>query len=136
MKKKFVLLSLLVLLSLALYAQSSSETEENLTYLNVDIIKVYQHKDAYFVLYNKSGNKMGQVALPKEWFQYGSGNHSRIRPLPSKLAPYLTVIYKDNEFYKVYLNMPVDRLHPAWAVLDNNIDITARINKETLDISF
>jgi len=42
MKKKFVLLSLLVLLSLALYAQSSSETEENLTYLNVDIIlKIY-----------------------------------------------------------------------------------------------
>ncbi|NMA56936.1 MAG: hypothetical protein GX955_05660 [Treponema sp.] len=136
MKKKFVLLSLLVLLSLALYAQSASETEENFTYFNVDIIKVYQHKDAYFVLYNKNGNKMGQVALPKEWFQYGSENQSRIRPLPSKLAPYLTVIYKDGAFYKVYLNMPVDRLDPAWAILDNNIDISAKINKETLEMSF
>lgn len=131
-----IVLGLLVFLCLSLYAQSLGESSGGFTYLNVEIIKVYQHKDAYFVLYQRNGTKMGQVALPKEWFHYSSENQSKVRPLPNGLNPYLTVIYKDSEFYKVYLNMPVDRLHPSWAVLDNNIDITAKINKETLEMAF
>lgn len=136
MKKKGIILAFLILLGFGLYAQEANQASESFSYLNVDIVKVYQHKDAYFVLYNKSGNKMGQVALPKDWFHYASENKSKIRPLPPKLDPYLTIIYKDGAFYKVYLNMPVDRLHPVWAVLDNNIDISARINTETLEIDF
>lgn len=136
MKKKSIVLGLLALLCIGLFAQEATQSENTFSYFNVDIVKVYQHKDAYYVLYNKSGNKMGQVALPKEWFNYKSENKSKIRPLPLGLGPYLTIIYKDSAFYKVYLNMPVDKMHPSWAVLDNNLDISARINKETLEIDF
>lgn len=135
MKKIAISAVLLVLMVLPFFAQES-ENDGAFTYFNVQILKVYEHKDAYLVLYNKTGTQMGQVALPKEWFKYNSENHSRVRPLPTEMDPYLTVIYKDNAFYKVYLNMPTDRSNSAWSVLSPNIDISSRINTETLDIEY
>ncbi len=136
MKKILMSIVLLVLVSLPFFAQNSEEDRGEFTYFNVQVLKVFEHKDAYLVLYNKTSTKMGQVALPKEWFDYNSSNHSRVRPLPSGMNPYMTVIYKDNSFYKVYLNMPTDRTHSSWAVLSPNIDISSKINKETLEIEF
>ncbi|MBP7480058.1 MAG: hypothetical protein KA785_06375 [Spirochaetaceae bacterium] len=136
MKKIVMSLALLVLVSLPFFAQNSEENSGEFTYFNVQVLRVYEHREAYLVLYNKTSTKMGQVAVPKEWFKYDSANHSRVRPLPAGVNPYMTVIYKDNEFYKVYLNMPTDRSNSAWAVLSPNIDISSKINKETLEIEF
>lgn len=136
MKKIVMSLALMVLVSLPFFAQNSEENNGHFTYFNVQVLRVYEHKDAYLVLYNKTGTKMGQVAVPKDWFKYNSTNYSRVRSLPEGMHPYMTVIYKDNEFYKVYLNMPTDRSNSAWAVLSPNIDISSKINKETLEIEF
>jgi len=136
MKKIVMIFLLAVVVLFPFFAQKTSETEGAFTYFNVQVLKVLEHKDAYLVLYNKTGTKMGQVALPKEWFKYNSSNHSRLRPLPQGMQPYLTVIYKDNAFYKVYLNMPTDRTNAVWSVLSPNIDISSRINKETLEIEY
>ncbi len=136
MKKIVMSLALLVLVSLPFFAQSANQESGSFTYFNVPVLRVYEHNDAYLVLYSRTGTKMGQVALPKEWFRYNSSNHSRIRALPARLNPYMTVIYKDGQFYKVYLNMPTDRSNSAWSVLSANIDISSKINKETLEIEF
>jgi len=136
MKKIIMILVLVVLVSLPFFAQNAEDGRGEFTYFNVQVLRVLEHKDAYLVLYNKTGTKMGQAALPKEWFKYNSANHSRVRPLPVGVHPYMTVIYKDNAFYKVYLNMPTDRTHSAWSVLSPNIDISSKINKETLEIEY
>ena len=99
MKKIVMSLALLVLVSLPFFAQNSEENSGEFTYFNVQVLRVYEHKDAYLVLYNKTGTKMGQVAVPKDWFKYNSTNYSRVRSLPEGMHPYMTVIYKDNEFH-------------------------------------
>lgn len=136
MKKILMSLVLLSFVILPFFGQNTEENRGEFTYFNMQILKVYEHKDAYLVLYNKTGTKMGQVAITKDWFKYDSPNHSRVRPLPPTMYPYMTIIYKDNAFYKVYLNMPADRSDSAWAVLSPNVDISSRINKETLELEY
>ena len=135
MKRIVMSVVLLVLIAVPFFSQES-EDQGAFSYFNVQILKVYEHKDAYLVLYNTMGTKMGEVAISKDWFKYNSENHSRIRPLPSEMDPYMTIIYKDNAFYKVYLNMPTDRSNSAWAVLSPNIDISSKINTDTLEIEY
>lgn len=134
MKKLFLVLFVLTLFT-GVYAQEM-ENEAELFYINVPIVRVYDHIDAYVVHYQKGNMAVGQVFVPKEWFNTREVNKSRVRPLAKGLTPYMTVIYANGEFQKVFLNMPTNRSHSAWKILSHNIDVASRMNTETLEIEY
>ena len=77
----------------------------NFTYRNVRIYKVYDYKTAYVVLYEKGGVGVGTVTIPKKWYAKKSSERKlEFRNLPKGIDPYMTIIYKDDEFYKVWLS--------------------------------
>lgn len=133
--KKLIIIFLVSLLCFSLYAQQETE-EQDLFYINVPIVRVYDHIDAYVVHYLKGNMSVGQVFVPKVWFNTQETNKSRLRPLAKGVEPYMTVIYEAGTFQKVYINMPINRRHSSWKILSRNIDVASKMNTETLEIEY
>lgn len=141
MKKLTIIALLIITSSLSLFAQDSAVKDEyksDLTYVNVPVFRTYDQRQCYVVMYQKNNNKIGQVLLPKEWFKSKANEQKKgiLRTLPKLLNPYMTVIYKNNEFHKVLLNMPLDRNHSAWSIITPEIDVASKMNMETLEITY
>ncbi len=132
--KKLIIILLVSLLCFGLYAQESEQ--QDLFYINVPIVRVYDHIDAYVVHYLKGNMDVGQVFVPKTWFNTQEVNKSRLRPLAKGVEPYMTVIYESGTFQKVYINMPINRSHSAWKILSHNVDVASKMNTETLEIEY
>ncbi len=98
-------------------AWDHGDNVSSLTYQTVSVYKIYDTKDAYVVLYEMQGLKMGQAVLPKKWTE--NTNNARkmlFRDSPKGLNPYMTVIKQDGNFLKVWLTIPSDRKHAVWGV--------------------
>ena len=108
MKKLFAVLALSFAMILPALAQDGSSSKEStkpvwdhgdnkssLTYQNVRFYRIYDQKDAYVVLYEKQGLKLGTVTLPKKWLSNKDGARKLIfREAPKGLQPYMTIIKK------------------------------------------
>ena len=141
MKKSIIITILSLTICFSAFAQDSIVKEEyksDLTYVNVQVFRAYDQKQAYVVMYQKNNNKIGQVLLPKSWFHSVDGEPKKgiLRTLPKLISPYMTVIYKNNEFHKVLLNMPLKRDDPAWSVIVPDMDLSNKLNTETLEIAY
>lgn len=143
MKKS--LLALLLVLGFAVAGASAQEQGEtsqsnkydgNLTYRNVVVYKVFDHKDVVIVIYAKHGKNMGQVMIPKTW-SHENPRKLVYRILPKGLNPYMTVISKDGEFYKVLLTLhSVTNPDSTWAVANRHLDVGEAANAETLELDY
>ncbi len=107
------------------------------TYRNVRIYKVYDYKTAYVVLYEKGGVNVGTVTIPKKWYsKNGAERKLEFRNLSGNLDPYMTIIYKNDEFYKVWLTLPLARTaNSVWGVLPTYTEVP-NTDAETLEIEF
>ena len=90
----------------------------NLSYRVVPVFKIYDQPDAYVILYEMQGAKVGQTVIPKSW-THETPRRLEFRRLPAGVTTYLTVIYKDGEFYKAILTAPTDRGNSVWGVVPN-----------------
>lgn len=143
MKKILLALALTFCISLPFFAQDSNSSKaiwdhgdnvSPLTYQNVEIYRVMDAKDAYVVLYAKGGVHVGQVTLPKAWIKE-TPKKLVIREKAKKVSPYMTVIKKDGEFLKVYLNISTDKRDPIWGVMPNGASIEGS-DATTLNIEY
>ncbi|MGP1587011.1 MAG: hypothetical protein ACTTHG_01570 [Treponemataceae bacterium] len=136
--KKFAPVFLFFLFACAAFAQSSTEEKDDYFYINVPIVRVYDHLDAYIVNYQKGSMGIGEVCIPKEWFTTNLTDKCRVRPLPRLVQPYMTVIFKGGALKKIYLTMPTDRRDPSWKILSKDVDISSKMNKDisTLKVDF
>lgn len=138
MKRFFIISALLLVASLFNVSAEEREykyefQESNLTYKNVIVYKVLDHKDAYVVMYAKGHREVGNVTIPKKWYKE-SPHKLAFRPLPAGMSPYMTVLYKSGEFSQVILTMPVNRGDSTWGIADSNVQVDA--NKDTFDIVY
>ena len=125
--KKIAIFLVLSLIAVGVFAEESSK-DEDLFYMNVPIINVYDHIDAYVVTYERGSIGSSTAYLPKEWFKTSrKEDKCRVRPLPKGMRPYMTVIYNHGEILKVYLTMPSNHREDGWKVLDKNIDISDKL---------
>ena len=74
MKKFFVISALLLAASLFTVSAEDREykyeyQESNLTYKNVTVYKVLDHREAYVVMYAKGHREVGNVTIPKKWYK-------------------------------------------------------------------
>lgn len=108
--------------------------ESKLSYHNVTVYKVLDHKQAYVVMYAKGHRDVGTVTIPKKWYKE---NPSKLdfRLLPKGMTPYMTIVKKEGSFDHVILTMPISRAHEAWGVADSNVVIDDA-DKDTLEIEY
>ena len=143
MKKLFILAALLcvgVLFSASAKEQADYKyeyQESTVTYRNVQIYKVLDHKDAFIVMYAKGHRNVGTVNLPKKWYSSASRVDTKLsmRALPKGMNPYMTVIYRDGAFERVLLTLPVSRGNAIWGVADSTHQVDDA-DKDTLDIVY
>lgn len=142
--KKSILLSALVCLGILFTASAREKSEykyeyqeAKVSYHNVQIYKVLDHKDAYIVMYAKGHRDVGTVSIPKKWYSTASSNQAKLnfRALPKGMYPYMTVVSRDGSFERVIMTMPITRNNPVWGVADSTVAVSDA-DKETLDIVY
>ena len=143
MKKLFILSALLC--AGVLFSASAKEKadykyefqEANVSYRNVQIYKVLDHKDAYIVMYAKSHRNVGTVSIPKKWYSSQITPDAKLgfRPLPKGMNPYMTVISRDGSFERVLLTIPTSKASPIWGVADDSIPVEDA-DKDTLEVQY
>ncbi len=107
--------------------------EAEISYKNVIVYKVLDHKDAYVVMYAKGHRDIGNIAIPKKWYNESPKKLS-FRKLSSGMTPYMTVISRGDSFERVILTMPVSRGDSAWGVADSNVQVDTDV--DTLNIVY
>lgn len=111
--------------------------EASVSYRNVLVYRVLDHKDAYVVMYAKGHKDVGNISIPKKWYSSAANSNTKLsfRPLPKGMSPYMTVIYRDGNFERAILTMPTSRADAAWGVADSNVTINDA-DKETLEVAY
>ncbi|MBQ0039204.1 MAG: hypothetical protein KBS64_02100 [Treponema sp.] len=96
----------------------------DITYQNVRFYKIYDSKDAYVVLYEKQGVKIGTAVLPKKWTDNKEGPRKLLfRNAPAKIGSYMTIIKKGGDFQKVLVTVPTNRFNPVWSLAPANMEV-------------
>lgn len=127
-KKLFITLALIFCCTFSIFAQKAF-TQSSKSYVNVPILKVYEHREAYVVAYVNNNNKIQYVSVPKVWFKQGTPEKkAEVRALQKNLSPYMTICFDDGEFYFIYISMPVSKLDTAWGVMPSGQSIPAEID--------
>ena len=135
MRKILVLAICAVAFALPLAAQQAAGTDDEtgLTYINVVVHKVYDHKDAYIVVYGKNSNRTGTVVIPKTWVVQ-QPRKLQFRKLHAPITQaFMTVFYRGTQFERVFLTMPQDRRRSVWGAAPY-ADIQGELDKEALTI--
>lgn len=136
MKKSLFIAALFgiaVLFSASAREYKNEFVESSVSYKNVTVYKVLDHKDAYIVMYAKGHREVGNIAIPKKWYKEHPSK-LKFRVLPNGLQPFMSVYYKDGNFSYVILTMPTSRMAAAWGVADSNAEVNADV--DTLDIKY
>ncbi len=141
---KKIIASLILALCLALPAIAEGEANApiwdhgdnvaSLSYRNVNVYRILDHKDAYVVLYQKQGLKIGQAVLPKKWAKE-QPRKLLFRNKPKGMGTYMSVFYNDGEFYKVILTLSPSRLDAVWGTVPTGATVDGT-DADTLDIEY
>ena len=138
--KKFGVVSA-ILLAITLFTVSAVEQEyryefkeSKISYHNVTVYKVLDHKQAYIVMYAKGHRDVGNITIPKKWYNEKPSKLS-FRALPKGMTPFMTVIKKEGSFDRVILTMPTDKSNLAWGVADSSVTVEDA-DKDTFDIVY
>ena len=146
MKKFISALLLAVCLVIPALAQEDSSSENtpiwdhgdnvsSMSYRSAPIYKIMDQTDSYVVLYQKQNLKVGTAVIPKKWAKLGEERKLFFRNKPADVEPYMTVFYKDGEFYKVLLTVSASRGDSVWGVVPNGTKVEGT-DTDTLSVEF
>ncbi len=133
MKKLFIVLALAALFTSATFAKSTAY-KSTISYYSFPILKILDSRDAYVVIYQKNKIGTGSTVIPKKWSLPTQGETTKlmIRRVRNTNESYMSVYKKDGEFYRVVLNMPMNKSNPIWGLIDQRKTLEGT-DKETLE---
>ena len=115
--KKICFVAVLLLLCASISFAEKKFESGTTSYVNVPILKIYDHPDYYIVTYRQNGLGIGQTSIPKEWFRQGSPEKKgKIRKAIGNVNPYITLWFSEGQFYYIYINVTSDRSDNIWGV--------------------
>ena len=137
MKKSVFYLVVLALSCFAIIpAYSKSVSEAELYYVNVQIIKAYQHNDGYYIVYRRANMQTGEAFIPHKWFSPKDGR-GEVRKINTRITPYMSVFTKNGKFEFVKVCLPTNNpQHPVWGFIQNPSDYEGKFGNETLELQF
>lgn len=97
----------------------------DISYENIPIYQIWDHKDAYVVFYESQDLKINHLTLPKKWTVAGDDGRKKLqfRNKSKGLPSYITVFYRNGDFYKAVVTVSSNRSDPVWAVAPHGYDI-------------
>lgn len=115
--KKVCFIAVLLLLCVSFSFAEKKFEAGTTSYVNVPILKIYDHPDYYIVTYRKNGLDIGQTSIPKEWFRQGSPERKgKFRSTVGNVNPYITLWFSEGEFFSIYINVSPNRADNIWGV--------------------
>ena len=137
MKKLFLLLALVTSISFSAFAAENKNggNSSSISYYNVPILKIYDGKDGYVVIYQKNKTGVGTTVIPKKWLEGNPDNPRKLKLRKLEkglLEPFMTVVKKDGQFLRVILTLPMSKQNSIWGVLDQNQRLEGT-DKDTLE---
>lgn len=143
MKKTLLILLFLSLLAGSVFAQSKTnglapeKHEENwsdMTYFTVPVLKVLESREAYVVFYLKNNDRTETTVIPKTWAKGNVENPRKLkfRNIKNPAAAYMTIVSKNNEFYRVILTLPLRKNNDLWGVVEYGTKLPD-LDKQNLD---
>ena len=137
MKKSFfclVILALSLIPLIPVHSQGVSEAE--IYYVNVQIVKAYQHNDGYYIVYRRANMQTGEAFIPHKWFSPKDGR-GEVRKINARITPYMSVFTKNGKFEFVKVCLPLNNpQHPVWGFLQNPSDYEGKFSNETVELQF
>lgn len=126
MKKLVLAAAIFGIVTAGLFAQQDQPTVFVRTvYAN----RVYSHSMGYKVEYTTGNNRLGELYLPIEWFVEAAGQ-GRLIHTQSKTAPYMQLVYLDNEFSHLNLFVKANYDHHSWGILSGNAEVAGLFDVE------
>ena len=109
------------------YAEESGGSGElDLSYVNLPIVKIYNHPRGYYILYRTTDLRVGRLYVPWEWI---ADHRAFFFPTKSHIDPYVSYVTNNGEFFQLRINAPADVRHSTWgeatsnSVPDDNFDV-------------
>ena len=147
MKRIFLVLAFVFVFAVNCFSEGTEQTVyyekddskwTNMTYENVPVLKIFDSRDAYLVVYQKNHLGVGTTVIPKKWALGNKESPKKLvfRNVYGQNNAYLCIVKKDGEFLKVVLNTPMKKSNPIWAVVSNGkvIEGTDKDTLEELDL--
>ena len=120
--------------SLPVNSQGTSEAE--LYYVNVQIVKAYQHNDGYYIVYRRPNMQTAEAFIPHTWFSPKDGR-GELQKIKTRITPYMSVFTKGGKFEYVKVALPTTNLrHPVWGFLPNPSEYDGKFTNETVELQF
>lgn len=139
MKKFLMAIAFLSMFSFAAFAQNNGEPKDeskwtDMSYVNVPILKVYEGKDAYIILYQKNKVGTGKTVVPKKWAKGNPNEPRKLKFRNTRRADcaYMSVQKKAGEFKRVILTLPMNKQNSIWGLADYHLQIEGS-DKDTLE---
>jgi len=135
MKKLIFAVIFLAVIS-PVFAQSNTNTETNMYYVNVSLEKVYPTNEGYILIY-RTQRGMATIGIPNRWFVEAAGKAGVMKLPTGSSWPSLSIFYVDGEFSHVRLYVHPMRGHMSWGNMPLGANISSYFPEgDTLDIKF
>lgn len=134
--KKTILLILAFMVLFSFFAAIPAAAEESdMYYVNAQILKIFPHREGYYVIYRRAGLKTGEAFIPKAWLDRRD-QRAVFNLVDGKINPYLSFMMKDGKFDHVRIMASRDLKHPTWGVMNQGTEINDRFKIEALELEF
>ena len=132
MRKSLCILLLFVLFGSlqALFAQ-----DDDIYVKTVLISKVYPHELGYRLLYIRGDLSIGELYVPREWFESAGGRGDLILGM-DRSYPYLSIFWVNGEFSHIRLYLYNDLRHSSYGTFRNAASFVDRFEVDTLEMEF
>ena len=156
--KRFIFALVVLAVVSPAFAQSNSNGNNNMYYINVQIERIYPSSQGYIIQYYKSTGGLGTVGVPNTWFidaqsansqssaetapvslQYIAAGKAEIMNLPpGRDWPSMSVFYVDGKLNHVRLYVHRNKSHPTWSNIPQGMDVSRFFSEdgESLNIQF
>ena len=97
------------------------------------VIRVYNHRLGFKVVYLKSNFTLGDFYVPLRWFDEAAGKGMLIKGLDSEY-PYFSIFWKDGEFFLIKLYVQGNLSHASWGTLGQIEDAESVFSVESITL--
>jgi len=107
-----------------------------LYYISIPIEKVYPYRLGYVVVFRQGLADLTQVYIPYNWRNAENRKLELIQLGTGNIWPYMTVFYREGEFYKVRLHLARSYRHETWGHLPSTVNLDSHFEGvESIDLS-
>jgi len=121
MKKIIIALIFLAVIS-PVFAQSNSDEDSDIYYINVSVEKIYPTSQGYIVQY-RTQMGMATIGIPNSWFTEAAGRAGMMRLPSGSTWPSMSVFYSHGEFTHLRLYVSA-RGHNTWGSIPQGTDVS------------